>query len=197
MNEQYEIEFKNSLTKEQYENLLKKFAVPEEDIVRQTNHYFDTDEWHLKNLAGGLRIRETNNRIVCTLKVKTDEHTHLETTDTLTKEERDDMLNSKGFYAPTVKARLLELNVPIDRLRLLGTLTTDRVELPYEGGLLVFDHSFYLDQDDYEVEFEANDAQVGQEIFLQFLKKHDISVKAADKKIARFMKALKEKKGEV
>lgn len=193
MNEQYEIEFKNVLTKEQYQQLLHEFAVKEENIVHQTNHYFDTDKWHLKQLSSGLRIRETKDKIVCTLKVKTDEHTHLETTDTLTKDERDDMLNCRGFYAPTVKAKLVSLQVPIERLRVFGSLSTDRVELPYKGGLLVFDHSFYLDRDDYEVEYEANDAQLGKEIFLQFLNEHNISIQVADKKIARFMKALKEK----
>ena len=41
MSETIEIEFKNLLTKVEYENLLKTFNVKEKDIVIQSNHYLD------------------------------------------------------------------------------------------------------------------------------------------------------------
>lgn len=190
MSQEIEIEFKNNLTKKQYEELLSSFHIADEMILRQTNHYFDTPTWHLKNQASGLRIRETKERIVCTLKEKTSKHTHLETTDVLTKEQADSMLNGKAFVAPTVKEKLIQIKVPIDQLLVFGSLTTDRVEIPYMGGTLVFDHSFYLNRDDYEVEYEANDEKIGAQIFEEFLKKFNIKKQIADKKIARFMQAL-------
>ncbi|RKJ60851.1 CYTH domain-containing protein, partial [Butyricicoccus sp. 1XD8-22] len=64
MTQEIEIEFKNLLTKEQYEMLLKEFKIDDSKIIRQTNHYFDTPEWHLKTLHAGLRIRETKSTIV-------------------------------------------------------------------------------------------------------------------------------------
>ena len=190
MSQEIEIEFKNNLTKKQYEELLSSFHIADEMILRQTNHYFDTPTWHLKNQASGLRIRETKEKIVCTLKEKTSKHTHLETTDVLTKEQAGSMLNGNAFLAPTVKEKLIQIKVPIDQLAVFGSLTTDRVEVPYMGGTLVFDHSFYLNRDDYEVEYEANNEKIGAQIFEDFLKKFNIEKQIADKKIARFMRAL-------
>lgn len=195
MAQELEIEFKNVLTKEQYENLLTKFEVTDEMIIRQTNHYFDTKDFHLKELSSGLRIRETKERIVCTLKERTAKNTHLETTDIITKEQADLMLSGNGFFAESVKAKLLQLNVPVEQLRVFGTLTTDRVELSYKGGTIVFDHSFYLNCDDYEVEYETDEENLGQEIFNNFLNENNIPKATADKKIARFMNALKRQKG--
>lgn len=195
MTQELEIEFKNVLTKQQYETLLKKFQVSDEMILHQTNHYFDTKEFRLKELFSGLRIRETNEKIVCTLKERTATNTHLETTDVITKEQADLMLLGRGFFADSVKTRLSQLGVPVEHLQHFGTLSTDRVELSYKGGTIVFDHSFYLNCDDYEVEYETNEEILGQEVFENFLKENDIPQKAADKKIARFMNALKMEKG--
>lgn len=190
MSQQYEIEFKNQLTKEQYIELLKEFEIKEKAIQRQINHYLDTEKWHLKNCSSALRIREKGNKIVCTLKEKTANHTHLETTDILTEEQRDAILAGNDFEAPSVKERLLQLNVPIKDLRAFGSITTDRIEIPYVGGTLVLDRSFYLHQEDYEVEYETNDVEVGNKEFLQFLQQRNIDFLPADNKIARFMKAL-------
>src|SRR5690606_35174343 len=155
-------------TKEQYENLLISFQIPNEKIIRQTNHYFDTPNFSLKELSSGLRIRETSNKIVCTLNEKKSTNIHLETTDELTREQADLMLAGEAFLAPRVKEKLLELNIPIEKLRVFGTLTTDRVEIAYKGGILVFDHSFYLQCDDYEVEYETSNENEGKVIFLEF-----------------------------
>nr|WP_106783850.1 CYTH domain-containing protein [Lysinibacillus timonensis] len=195
MAQEIEIEFKNMLTKEQYEHLLTSFAIENNRIVRQTNYYFDTPRWHLKHLHSGLRIRETNAKIECTLKEKTAQNTHLETTDILNKQQAIDMLNGNNFEAPLVKEKLQQLLVPIQDLKMFGSLTTDRIEIPYEGGILVFDHSFYLNCDDYEVEYETNDEKSGAIIFNKFLTSYNIKRIKTEKKIARFMQALNEKKG--
>ncbi|BDH60897.1 CYTH domain-containing protein [Lysinibacillus sp. PLM2] len=195
MTQEIEIEFKNLLTKEQYEMLLKEFDINDSKIIRQTNHYFDTPDWHLKTLHAGLRIRETKSSIVCTLKEKTAKNTHLETTEPLTSKEAEMMLCGQRFYAPSIQRKLLNLNVPVDELRVFGSLTTDRVELPYKGGILVLDHSFYLNCDDYEVEYEADDENTGAKVFNKFLTDFQIEKRVTDKKIARFMKALNAKKG--
>ncbi|WP_097147810.1 CYTH domain-containing protein [Ureibacillus acetophenoni] len=195
MSQEIEIEFKNILTKDEYEKLLKEFNIEQQMIIRQTNHYFDTPEWHLRKLSSGLRIRETTSKTVCTLKEKTSQNTHLETTDVLSINEASHMLEGKGFFAPSVLSKLQQLQVPIEQLRVFGSLTTDRVEIPFEGGTLVLDHSLYLNCDDYEVEFEINDEIIGSTIFDNFLIKYNIEKRKTDKKIARFMKALQSQKG--
>ena len=193
MSQEIEIEFKNLLTKQQYEQLLAHFKIESAQIKRQVNHYFDTPEAHLKHLLSGLRIRELATSIECTLKEKTAEHSHLETTDILTREQADVMLQNGTVFGPNVKARLEALNVPLEALALFGTLTTDRVELDYKAGLLVLDHSFYLHCDDYEVEYETTNETVGQTIFEQLLQQFNIEKQQTPKKIARFMQALQQK----
>ena len=195
MSQHIEIEFKNMLTKAQYDQMLRDFAVAPEQIIRQVNHYFDTPEQHLKTIKSALRIREFEQTIECTLKEKSSEHQHLETTDLLTREQADQMLAGNGIEAPHVKERLALFDIPLNDLQRYGTLTTDRVELPYEGGLLVFDHSFYLHCDDYEVEYETNNETFGNNVFQQFLAEFDIKPQQTPKKIARFMMALKQQKG--
>ena len=193
MTQEIEIEFKNMLTKEQYEGLLLHFHIQPEQIKYQVNHYFDTEEWHLKQLMSGLRIRQISNHYECTLKEKTTDNTHLETTDLLTKEQAEQLLNGAPFNTQFVEMRLKALQIPIDQLKLFGSLATNRVELNYKGGILVFDHSIYMEQNDYEVEFEAIDEATGQIIFNEFLATHRIEKNSAPKKIARFMNALQQK----
>lgn len=193
MSNQYEIEFKNMLSKDQYLQLLKEFSIKDDQILRQANHYLDTKVGHLKNLSSALRIREKKNRILCTLKERTAEHTHLETTDVLTEQQRDEILSGQDFNAPSVKEKLLQLKVPIEDLHVFGSIITDRVEVDFEGGTLVFDHSFYLHRDDYEIEYESNNVKSGKELFLQFLQERNIPIQPAENKIARFMKAFNEK----
>ncbi|MEG0383499.1 CYTH domain-containing protein [Solibacillus cecembensis] len=195
MSQQIEIEFKNLLTKEQYDRLFLAFSVEATQIERQINHYFDTPAQHLKNVLSGLRIRMVGPHIECTLKEKTAEHQHLETTEQLNTQQAEQMLAGQSLPPLTIRERLQDLQVPLDDLQRFGTLTTDRVELPYEGGLLVFDHSFYLHCEDYEVEYETNDETFGKNIFSQFLLKYDITPKPTPKKIARFMTALQQQKG--
>ena len=195
MTQEIEIEFKNILTKEQYDYLLKTFNIQDDMIVRQVNHYFDTDNFHLKALSSGLRIRETKERIVCTLKEKVANHTHLETTEEITPIQAEQIVTGKEFSAKLVEEKLKNHQVPIQQLKLIGSLTTDRAEISYKGGTLVFDHSFYLQCDDYEVEYESEDESIGKTIFYDLLAEHNIPIKSADKKIARFMNALNAKKG--
>ncbi|MBD8031521.1 MULTISPECIES: CYTH domain-containing protein [Solibacillus] len=195
MTQHIEIEFKNIITKAQYEGLLQAFSIQPEQIIRQVNHYFDTSGNHLKELQCALRIREIGETIECTLKEKTSEHQHLETTDFITREQADQMLAGKSILLPAVNERLALFDIPMNTLHCYGTLTTDRVEIPYEGGLLVFDHSFYLHCDDYEVEYETNDEKIGKKIFSTFLVNHSIEPQPAQKKIVRFMMALNNQKG--
>lgn len=194
MAQQLEIEFKNVLTKKQYEQLLHDFKIPKNAIHRQINHYFDTPSNAIRKLQSGLRIRIIDNYYECTLKEKSSKHAHLETTDELTAEQAEKMLAGQGFYAPEVAKRLALNHIPLEQLAVFGSLTTDRVEIPYKDGLLVFDHSFYLQCDDYEVEYESKDEIKGNAIFDEFLQQYGINKQIAEKKIARFMKALQTSK---
>ncbi|KGR83857.1 CYTH domain-containing protein [Lysinibacillus odysseyi] len=190
MSQELEIEFKNLLTADEYDRLLTHFHVQQEQIVRQENHYFDTSQQHLKKAMSGLRIRILPSHIECTLKERSTDNAYLETTDRLSDDAAAEMIQGKGFHAPSVKERLLAMNIQPEQLQLFGTLATNRVALEYEGGLLFLDHSFYLQCEDYEVEYEANDEQTGSDVFQRFLAAHHIEKRDTKKKIARFAEAL-------
>lgn len=184
------------LTKEEFNQLCQSFQVTEKDFHEQTNHYFDTPDFALKNLGSGLRIREVQNRFECTLKEPAKGIGLTETTDLLTKDEVQSILTGSSIlHANEVEKRLQALMVDPKDLQILGTLFTKRAEIEYKGGLLVFDHSHYADTNDYELEYEVKDEATGEVLFKKFLAQYSIPFRPADKKIARFMSAVNKKRG--
>jgi uncharacterized protein YjbK len=185
MSETIEIEFKNLLTKVEYENLLKTFNVKEKDIVMQSNHYFDTPEFALKNLGSALRIREKKNNFELTLKQPAAVGL-LETTQLLSAKEFKAAIQQQIFPKGIVQERIEQLKIAFNKIVYFGSLTTKRAEYPYKEGLLVLDHSFYLNKEDYEIEFEVEDFQSGQLVFQGLLKQYEIPIRKTQNKIARF-----------
>ncbi|WP_373755324.1 CYTH domain-containing protein, partial [Jeotgalibaca porci] len=104
MSQQVETEFKNLLTKEEYEMLIIDFNLEDTEPVQQTNVYYDSPDWKLRKLGMGLRIRLYDNYAEQTLKSPISEHKMLETTDRLTHEEGQNFVDSgelkrDGFIA--------------------------------------------------------------------------------------------------
>lgn len=191
---QVEIEFKNMLTQMEYERLLHFFAVQPEQIITLRNDYFDTADFSIKKLQSALRIRETSQYIECTLKEADTANRSIETTIPLSAVEAQQMRNT-GIPPLPIKKHLQSKGVDPTTIACFGSLTTERVELPYHGGTLVLDHTFYLQKEDFEVEYEAADEKIGATIFSEFLHKQQIPKRATDKKIARFNYALHAQKG--
>ncbi len=185
MSKELEIEFKNMLTREEYAMLA---AETKQTPVSQTNHYFDTPDFGLRGQKSALRIRQIGDHFECTLKTPAPSG-NFETTDSLNAEQAEAIMQSAGFDAPEVKAELERLNVSPAELQKIGSLTTHRIELPYEGGLLVLDHSEYCGIEDFEMEYEVSDEATGHVKFVDLLEKKAIPVRPADKKIARFMQS--------
>lgn len=185
MSETIEIEFKNLLTKVEYEKLLTSFKVTDEQIISQTNHYFDTPDFTLKNLGSALRTREKQNQYEMTLKQPA-EVGLLETTQTLSKTEFLAAINTGILPKGIIQNRLEQLNLSYSDLEYFGSLTTKRAEFPYQEGLLVLDHSLYLNTEDYEVEYEVVDFQRGQVAFKELLEQYKIPLRVTLNKIARF-----------
>ncbi len=197
MSKQLEIEFKNMLTKEEFQTLTKAFNVNEEAFHTQKNHYFDTADFSLRDAKSGLRIREVADRFECTLKEPAAGIGLTETTDLLQADHVQAVLAGKEtLHAEEVHERLQFLNVSEEKLQLLGTLSTTRAEINYKEGLLVFDYSQYANTEDFELEYEVSNEQTGRIIFEQLLQQFHIPVRQADKKVARFVKAVQKQKGE-
>lgn len=192
MSKELEIEFKNMLTQKEYEQLLEHFRYTAADAKTQVNYYFDTADFALKASRCALRIRKKHDGYECTLKTPAPEGNY-ETTDLLNERQAQEFIEGISHEAPEVCEALQALYVEPAQLKMIGRLTTHRIEFDFQSGLLVLDYSQYGETEDFELEFEVADAQTGEQQFSDFLKSQQIPIRPADKKIARFMKSAKSK----
>ncbi|MCM3741116.1 CYTH domain-containing protein [Oceanobacillus luteolus] len=189
MAQEIEIEFKNLLTKDEFDTLLDAYPFPKEG-TEQTNYYFETANLDLKELGCALRIRKKNGQYILTLKEPYGDGL-LETHDHLTSEEAESWLNGKPIEKEHTLNQLKKLDVKIEGLINFGSLTTVRRE--YEDGtnLFVLDYSRYNDQEDYELELEVKNFDEGQKTFHALLEEHHIPKRRTPNKIERFYISLK------
>lgn len=183
-----EIEFKTMLTKEEHDRLLQLFA----DIspISQTNYYIESDQQSIRHAHMAFRVRTFNHREAeLTLKIP-QEVGSLELNQNLTPEETENILQNNKFPTGEILETLLQKEIPIQDLKILGSLETIRYEKEDEIGLLALDESHYLGKTDFELEVEVEDFEKGKENFLNFLKQHKIDYKPSKSKIARFSENL-------
>ncbi|WP_042356464.1 CYTH domain-containing protein [Bacillus rubiinfantis] len=185
MTENLEIEFKNMLTKEEYELLFKEFAIDETQVFTQENHYFDTVDFSLKNLGSALRIRKKGNQFEMTLKQPVAIGL-LETNQLLNETEASQAIQYNRLPEGEIKEILAEKGISYSSLSYFGSLVTNRVERSYKEGLLVLDHSLYLRKEDFELEYEVTDFEIGKERFQHLLKQFGIPERRTENKIQRF-----------
>lgn len=184
-----EIEFKNLLTEEEFTRMQNVLNMEPSSFVKQVNHYFDTKSFSLKEKGSALRIRCKEDKFELTLKEPHSEGL-LETNQNISSAEAKNMLEHNVVIDGPVKKKLIELRVPASELIHFGSLTTQRAEKEYKGGLIVLDYSSYLNQSDYEVEYEVDDYHSGKIIFQNLLKEHNISIKPTENKIRRLYEAM-------
>lgn len=194
MVQEIEIEFKNLLTKNEFELLMHKYKVTSKDFISQENFYFDTANFLLKEKQSALRIRKKLDKSILTLK-QPYEQGLLETHQELTEDQAATLLNNEGaiMVDGSVKEAILTLGINPDELQYLGALKTDRIEITDNENILVLDHSFYLNHEDYELEYEVKEPVTGKNKFLEILKQNNIPVRTTKNKIQRFFE-LKGKK---
>ncbi|PLR97600.1 CYTH domain-containing protein [Bacillus sp. T33-2] len=185
MSQHIEIEFKNLLKKEEFSRLQTYFKLDGSKFKKQVNHYFDTSSFSLKNAGSALRIREKGNQYELTLK-QPDETGLLETSQILSGQEASAALQHSVFPEGIIKDSLANMRVDTDSLVFFGSLTTLRAEKEYENGLIVLDHSYYLNKEDFELEYEVTDAIEGLSIFNNLLEELNIPKRETDNKIKRF-----------
>lgn len=188
MTQEIEIEYKNILTKEEYDKLLQVFPFPREGL-KQVNHYFETPDFKLKQHKSAIRIREINGTFRLTLK-QPYEQGLLETHDDLT--EHEAQLWRQGNIIPqknTLK-QLHAMGISANELVYFGSLTTIRREFTDHSIQYVLDCSMYHGQIDYELEIEAPTVSAGKKAFDTLLKTYAITRKTTPNKIERFFSAM-------
>jgi uncharacterized protein YjbK len=172
---------------EDFLRLTQEFDINQDDFKEQTNYYFDTAEFQLKENQSALRVRMKNNTYTLTLKQQFEKHI-LETHQTISKEIFEGLTNGCPLPNGEVAQMIQKMDIEVAKINYLGSLTTYRVELPYRQGLLVFDESHYLGITDYEIEYESADYNNGLKNFEELLYSMNIPKRETESKIARFFK---------
>ena len=186
MHQEIEIEFKNLLTKDEYDMLIISFNLTEKEKALQTNHYFDTSAMALKENHSALRVRKKGTSYTLTLK-QPHEDALLETHQKCSENEFSRAIEEGVLpVGPVLKQINQLLNTRPDTYSYLGELTTERIELKLDEGLLVLDKSSYFNHSDYELEFEVTDRHEGKAAFDQLLHTHSIPKRETKNKIQRF-----------
>lgn len=185
MTQNIEIEFKNILTKNEYERLLRFFKVDKNQIFKQENHYFDTPNFSLKSKETALRIRKKGFNYEMTLKQPATVGL-LETNQTISEDDAQLAIRTGKLPTGIIQRLIEESEVPYSTIEYFGSLITERVEFEYQQGLLVLDHSIYLDTEDYELEYEVENYQNGEKLFIELLEQFKIPTRLTENKIRRF-----------
>lgn len=179
-----EIEFKNLLTKNQYDELYGKYNLSNSEEIINKNFYYDDADESFKKIGAALRIRYTNKKTEMTLKIK-DETQNVEINVPL-----DERYPKEPTVLPILPNEIISelerMNVKIKTPMLIQKIETLRHEVTLEGGLLVLDKTTFInDIVDYELEFETKDYEIGLATFEKLLEENDIAKNPAKPKIAR------------
>ncbi|WP_165980611.1 CYTH domain-containing protein [Macrococcus carouselicus] len=182
--EELEIEFKNLIEYAVYDRLRSTYF-KEAEVITQTNFYIDTKNNAIQSHRIALRIRDTGDSLMMTLKVPQTVGT-MEYHGTINPALLDEEVIDPAEIPDNIRQQLEERRIPVDSLYIVGALSTERREISYKGGLLVLDASRYLDAEDYELEYEVSDYDHGLEIFESFLNQQGITSRKPLNKIQRF-----------
>lgn len=185
MHQEIEIEYKNIVTREEFERVTTSFHIPSEAFISQTNYYFDTPTFSLKELGCALRIRYKNGKYTLTLKQPHGDGL-LETHQQLSKVLAEELISGKTQIIGEMKEHITSMGISSSELSCFGSLRTNRAETTYKSGVLVFDHSEYLNCQDYEIEYEVSNPKEGELAFKELLESFNIPTRQTKNKIQRF-----------
>jgi len=177
MHKNIEIEFKTQINDKQYHDLIQVFGL-ENNIFKQTNYYFDTNNLDLNHQKMVLRIRtKRENSFKLTLKSQSEQGA-FEYHVFITKEQAEDM-KKNGFHTKNFFEHIDYF------VTWQATLDNFRASTPYEGGTLFLDYNEYCGEKDYEVEFEVDHYESGFQLWQKFLDKYHITYVQTKRKSER------------
>ncbi len=189
MTHEIEIEFKQLLTKEQFEQIKNDLPFSPEAIT-QTNYYFETKDEALIRNKCALRIRKKNESYTATLKEPHPEGI-LETHDSLSEEEANTWINDHITFTTNVGKRLDAHHIPLETIKYIGALTTERYTYTKNKLLYVLDMSRYGNVTDYELEIEAQNYADGEAAHKQMIDTFHLPNLQPITKIERFLQSIK------
>lgn len=151
-----EIEAKVLITEKEYNNVVSHFLNRKISEFDQINHYIETEDFQLKKIGVGLRIREKDECYTLTLKAPMAEGL-LEKNEELTRLQFNSFMKRNLFPECQIKEFIKMLGVKIEDLKILTQLTTHRIDISMDDRVYVFsiDKNVYNDLVDYELEVEG------------------------------------------
>lgn len=164
MNEHIEIEYKILLNQKTFQKILNHY--PHYHDYIQTNYYFTHPLLQQKKYM--LRIREKNQQYELTLKRPLHGH-QIENNIQLSQEEKDAFFNQQ-YLSNEITDILQKEGIDPITLQQQFSLTTHRYDIELKEGILSLDKNTYLDQTDYELEFEVYNKKEGYIKFLEIIK---------------------------
>ena len=176
-----EFESRIMLTNDEYISVVSFFMklYPNQHFLQNTNYYFDTDDFYLKNQHITLRVRFINDvKCELTLKIK-GSNGDQEINDSLTFKQFE-LLKSEGvFPIGNVRDYLLTHSLPLNAYKCLTSLYNLRLEIKQGDHLLVIDKNIYNDITDYNLEIETEDNVVhAQDVLSSYIKQFNLSLGA-------------------
>jgi uncharacterized protein YjbK len=194
MEQELEIEFKNILTQQEYQQLYTDFKQDKYVEFSQRNVYFDTPLLDLKDRGCALRIRIKEDQAEMTLKTPFEGH-HKELNLPLSLDDAHLMTIQGAFQIPEPVIEILESEDSLLSRSVikLAELETSRLETMKDDTLVVLDKSTYSGKVDYELEVEAASEEVGLKMFESILETYAIPKRKTENKIARAFNAGKKR----
>ena len=190
MSNAIEIEAKALVKEEDYAILKKAYeAFPS---YRQTNYYIDNPSRELAKEGIALRVREKNGIYEMTLKTPLS-HGLLEKNEALTKDQFHAFKNDGVFPKCDLVRFLTMLGFDVESLKILTFLTTERIDVETNDGLLSIDKNEYSGITDYEIEFEYNNMEGAKHILKSILAQNGVYAPFSKAtKVHRAMAAIKQ-----
>ncbi len=188
MSNAIEIEAKALVGKEEYDKLVRLF--PQCPRYLQTNYYIDSDDRDLAKSGIALRIREKAGMLELTLKTPLSQG-KLEKSVPISFNDFAALRDFGQFPKNDLRRFLTMLDFDVEKLKILTSLSTERLDVEYDGGMISIDKNSYSGQVDYEVEFEYNNLAGAEEKLHAFLEEHKIPYQPSDvSKVRRAMHAI-------
>ncbi len=180
--EEIEIEFKNKLTREEYEELKRMFDYRE---VVQKSIYLDTSDISLLRNKIALRIRSTNELNKLTIKHQFDNYIK-EISDVISDDEVKQIIISGIIHSEIISDYLSKYDLVNKGYQITATFETKRSYAILEDCKIFLDQTTFENNEvDYELEIEYDDYEKGLVNFHQFLTEHGISSSKTEHKISR------------
>ena len=162
MSSNIEIEAKSLISEDEYEKIIDKLNLGKYRKFKQTNYYIDTEDRFLKRNGIALRIREKDENFELTLKTPLSEGL-LEKNENISCRGLDNLKNKQIFPEGNIKKFLEILGVSIKELKVLTSLTTERISMDYSIYHIDLDKNIYSNIVDYELEVESSSMENAKE----------------------------------